>query len=241
MRNRKNFMLLAAMGLPVCTLIFCGGESGKKIVSNFTETAIEIDGDLAEWEGGGGGAKSIELADTSGAADPNKAEIMTLWDEENLYVAFRVTDADLRSSEKERDSKTLYQDDMAELIIDANHDRTEKWIADDIIWHINLFNQVKDDRGTPEGESDWTWNSVACWETKLSGSLNDSSDRDEGYVVEIAVPWTEIGRAPEAGVILGVDFALGDEDEGGPVNLYDWCGCSPFRYPAGFGELILAK
>jgi hypothetical protein len=225
------------MGLFACTLMFCGGEGGRKIVSNFTDSAIEIDGDLTEWDG----AESIVLTDTSDVADPNTAEISTLWDEENLYVAFQVTDGDLRSSEKERDSKTLYQDDMAELIIDANHDKTEKWIADDIIWHINLYNQVKDDRGTPEGESDWTWNSVARWATRLNGSLNDSSDRDEGYVVEIAVPWTEIGRAPEAGVTLGVDFALGDEDEGGSVNLYDWCGCSPFRFPAGFGDLELAK
>jgi hypothetical protein len=56
--------------------------------------------------------------------------------------------------------------------------------------------------------------------------------------VELAVPWSEIGKKPAPGVTLGIDLATGDA-EGVAEHLWDWCGAHPFRQPSAYGVLVL--
>ena len=199
---------------------------------------IAVDGKIEDaWSWAG----RLMLDDPADVADPNAVRIYTVWDENYLYVAYEVVDMYLVGYQTERDHKTLYRDDMIEVLLDPRQDRTDLWLDDDIVYHVNLLGQVKDDRGTPGGrpqDSDATWNSRALFAAVFDGTLNDSSDTDRGFCVELAVPWSEIGKSPDTGVKLGINFASGDA-EGPEEHLWDWCGAHPFRQPSVYGTLVL--
>ena len=178
-----------------------------------------------------------EFRDT--AVSDNEVAVKSVWTVDSLYFLFSVLDSDLRCRQMETDHPKLYLDDMVEFLIDTRNDHGELWLEDDIIYHINLFGYKKDDRGTPEGVSNPKWNGSARYAIYVHGTINDSSDIDEGYEVEVALPWTEIGVTPDRGLVLGVDFAGGDDDGTGR-QLFDLAGASPFRSPSAFRRLVLS-
>jgi hypothetical protein len=130
----------------------------------------------------------------------------------------------------------LYLDDMVEFLIDTRNDKGSCWNEDDIIYHINLLGQKKDDKGTVDCASNPKWNGNAAYKINAQGTLNDHSDRDKGYNVEISISWKELELKPVQGLKIGTNFAIGDNG-----NLFDWAGASPFRSPSAFGNLVLVK
>jgi hypothetical protein len=208
------------------------------LVCRKTPVAVRVDGRIENlWQA----ADTLRLDDPADVSDPNQVKIYTLWDENYLYVAYEVADRCLVGFQTERDHKALYKDDMIEVLLDPRRDATDLWLEDDIVYHINVLGQAKDDRGTPGGTaamSDASWQSAALFAVQYEGSLNDSTDLDRGYCVELAVPWSEIGKIPAVGVKLGIDFASGDA-EGVEEHLWDWCGAHPFRQPGVYGALLL--
>ena len=90
-----------------------------------------------------------------------------------------------------------------------------------------------DDRGTPAGEPDPKWNGTARHAVKILD--------DYHYIVEVALPWSEIGLAPEVGTRIGIDFCVNGKDPAtGEYDYFDWCGLKVFHDPSGFGDLILS-
>lgn len=176
----------------------------------------------------------MEQADAS----DNSTVIRSCWDCDSLYLLFEVRDRDLRACQTEKDHPQLFLDDMVEVLIDADNDKAPGWKEDDIVYHINILGAKKDDRGTALYTSDAGWDGRASYAVTLRGTLNDPSDRDEGYTVTMAIPWQEIGRLPAAGLEIGINFANGDNDGHGR-QLYNWCHADPMRSPEVFGVLRL--
>jgi len=211
-------------------LFFSSGEKNN-FICFFTDQSMKIDGHLDEWEH----AKSINIEDDSRKSHAN-ASIKALWDMQNLYIAFQVMDEDLQAKQTVLDHPQLYLDDMVEFLIDSRNDKESCWNEDDIIYHINLLGQKKDDRGSMDCSSNPKWNGNASYEIDLQGSLNDPTDTDKGYVVEISIPWKELDLDPVVGLKIGMNFAIGDNG-----ILFDWAGASPFRSPDVFGNLELGN
>jgi len=204
--------------------------SDKVLVCDYTKNPIKIDAQLNEkgWESAG----FIILQDPKKRTD-NKVFVRTLWDEQNLYVAFHVQDKNLQAKQTVLDHPQLYMDDMVEFLIDTRNDKDSCWNMDDVIYHINILGQKKDDRGTVNCATDPKWNGNAKYAIQLFGTLNDTTDIDIGYDVEVSISWEELGTKPGS---LSVDFAVGDSGK-----LFDWVGASPFRSPYAFGKLILGE
>jgi hypothetical protein len=166
----------------------------------------------------------------------NKVTVRTLWDNNNLYIAYSVQDSDLQATHRIQDSPGLASDDIVEFLIDPPNSKEPCWGPNDIIYHINLLGQKKDSRGSDNCTDNPKWNGHARYVIRLFGTLNDSTDIDKGYNIEIAIPWSEIHRSPHAGLRIGIDFANGDSG-----IFFDWAGAWPFRSPNEFGNLILKK
>ena len=83
------------------------------------------------------------------------------------------------------------------------------------------------------GQPDEHWNGIADHVVRIIDNHH--------YVVEIAIPWGEIGLTPEAGkTALGADFAVnGRSPKTGEYEYIDWCGLKVFHDPSGFGEIRL--
>lgn len=142
----------------------------------------------------------------------NVMTVSSCWSADSLYFRFDVKDTKLRAFQTQKDSPELFLDDMVEVLLDCNMDRVRDWLEDDFVYHINLLGQKKDDRGLGGGRLDVSWDGVAKYRITLRGTLNDDSDIDDGYTVELAIPWTEIGRKPHPGLRMGVNFACSDND-----------------------------
>jgi hypothetical protein len=207
--------------------------SGKDLKCPYFAEGIKIDGDLSDWPKG-------DVVQFKGKDTLHKATVRTGWDGNFFYVAYSIPDNDLRAFQQEQDHKALYLDDMAELLIDAENDKDSCWDEDDIVYHVNLFGVKKDDRGTSECKSDATWNGNASIAVKLNGTLNDSTDTDQGYVVELAIPWTELRLKPEKGLKFGINFAACDNDGKGS-QLFDWAGAMPYRSPYAYGNIEMRR
>ena len=239
-----SFFILLFLASGLCSSHSLQSWQSHQLLSYFTNQKINIDGDLAEWEGldnqimiqdqhPNQGGKHRMLSD-------NKVTIYSLWDPEYLYLAFYVLDQDLRAVQTEKDHRQLYMDDMVEFLIDPNNDRTDQWLGDDIVYHINAAGAKKDDRGTAEGISNADWDGIAIYAIHLMGSLNDTTDLDNGYSVEIAIPWSELDITPGDNTAIGFNAANGDCDGKGS-QLFDWVGAWPFRSPHRFGSLVLVR
>ncbi len=214
------------------SLLFLMIPEYKELNCLYTINPIKIDGKFNEWKSAG----LINLEDKSKKTG-NKAVVRTLWDEQNLYIAFEVKDANLQAMQTSLDHPQLWLDDMIEFLIDTRNDKDSCWNIDDVIYHINLYGQKKDDRGSPDCITNPKWNGNARYVIKMFGTLNDTTDTDSGFNMEISISWKELELKPYPGLQIGVDFADGDHRKG----TFDWAGASPYRSPYAFGNLILVK
>ncbi len=71
------------------------------------------------------------------------------------------------------------------------------------LWEVIVV--VFDDRETPSGQPDPAWHGAARHAVKVVD--------DHRYIVEVAIPWMEIGREPgENHTTLGIDFCVNGKD-----------------------------
>jgi hexosaminidase len=201
----------------------------KSIAATRTRVPVPLDGDAAKWQS----APSVSFEGRPLGGCPRRAAVYAMWDGEDLYLRFDVRSSKLQASVREHDGDKLWYDDGIEFLIDAQRQRTEAYLPDDFAYHINILNAVFDDRGTPDGKLDGSWNGVA----RHSVTILD----DYRYVVEVAVPWDEIGVEPRAGeTVIGIDFCVNGKDpDTGQYDYFDWCGLKRFHDPSGFGDLLL--
>lgn len=202
----------------------------KEINCAYTEEPIIIDGNLKEWIN----VNYIYLQNEkeSGA----KAYVKTLWDDEYLYISYEVKDTNLSAVQTTKDHPELYLDDMVEFLFDTRNEKKSCWNDNDLIYHINLLGQKKDDKGSINCTTNPDWDGHAEYKIKVFGTLNDCSNADKGYVAEIKISFEELQLCPHEGLKIGANFAIGDNGK-----LFDWVGASPFRSPEVFGEIILKK
>jgi hypothetical protein len=217
--------------------------SGQIKAKEVSKNTITIDGKLNDWPAADPVVvhdRELFQGDLERKLSDNTMACRSVWNQNYLYLAFEVEDKILKAYQQERDHKKLYLDDMVEFLLDPNLDRSTDWLADDLVYHINLLGYVKDDRGTAEGKPNADWNGHAVYEIEANGTINQDHDEDHGYVVEVALPWTELGLQPQPGTAIGFNFTNGDNDGIGR-QLFDWQGAWPMRTPKQFGTLILEK
>ncbi|WP_020531267.1 sugar-binding protein [Flexithrix dorotheae] len=218
----------------------CKSPSAQQFVALFQEE-IRIDGKLDDWKLDHPITihdREIAQGDHKRVLSDNQVKVYANYNQQYLFLAFQVNDADLRAIQTEREHPKLFLDDMVEFLIDADNDKSNFWNADDFVCHINLNGTIKDDRGDKNGNKNVDWDGQYQFEITLNGTLNNSSDVDKGYILEVAVPWEVIEKRPEKGMTMGFNFANGDNDGKGR-QLFDWMGAWPARSPNQFGTLIL--
>jgi len=226
--------LVVRFGLAILVAGCMGGagmrQAARVVRAYRAESPLRLNGDLAEWKG----ADSVELEAKPLAGHERKATVCVLWDATNLYLRFDVHSPKIRASVRQHDGDKLWEDDGVEFLIDAQRHRTKEFLPDDFAYHINILNAVYDDRGTPSGQPDEHWNGQARHVVTV---LDENH-----YVVEVAVPWEEIGVEPrQGGTTLGIDFCVNGKDPATDQYVYyDWCGLQVFHDPSGYGDLVVA-
>jgi hypothetical protein len=153
--------------------------------------------------------------DIEGAARPAprfRTRAKMLWDDEYFYFAARMEEPDLWATLTQRDTVIYYDNDF-EVFIDPDGDTHHyyEWEVNALgtVWDLMLLKPYRDG-GAAIDAWDIRGQQVAV---RLDGTLNDPGDRDEGWTIELALPWAVLeeaapgGAPPEAGTQWRVNFS----------------------------------
>ena len=175
---------------------------------------LKIDGrlDEAAWTAAAWSELFVDIEGRIRAAPRFRTRVKMLWDDEFFYVAADIEEPDVWATLTGRDS-VIYHDNDFEVFIDPDgdtHDYYELEInALNTVWDLMLLRPYRD--GGPAVNA---WD-IAGLKTAVHvrGTLNTPGDRDEGWSVEIAMPWKILReaapgrRAPVAGDQWRVNFS----------------------------------
>jgi len=192
-----------------------GPQPGTVTASQLSGT-LSIDGSLSEtaWTTTNAVSKTV-----IGTAN-NTVSYGVLWDNTNLYVGVKVLDASLNGN-----ATDLWNGDAVEVMIDANNNKLSSYDG-----HDNQLIQA--------------YNSTALFsKVSISGVQHAWAPISGGYSVEMAIPWSQLGLTPVAGLSIGFDIANDDDDAGGGRTAQAvWYGTiNDYQSTAGFGTLVLGS
>jgi hypothetical protein len=170
-------MLLAA-----CT------RSGGDYVVHRASGTVTIDGVLAEpaWDRAPVAGPFVRSLDGKPASASTTARL--LWDDDNLYVAFQAEDTNV-SGRFFKDDEPLYTSNVVEIFLNPSGDSSR---YDEI--EVAPTNALFDASftGGPRKGMDLSWSSHARLAVHVDGTLNDPSDLDRGWTVELAIPFAAL-------------------------------------------------
>lgn len=135
------------------------------------------------------------------SADEVTATLRATYDDRALYLAFEVFDDDLRGGFDPAEADPhLWTRDAIEIMIDPgpegdNLDYYEIQVSPQNLVFDSQFDAYNLPRGGPDGPfGHQEWSSGVRSAVKLRGTLDDDQP-DEGYVVELELPWSAFGKA----------------------------------------------
>ncbi len=233
----RRFLLTTIVG--VFVLVLAGGESVSALVGRPSGDAannnpeseapprtyaiyrasgpIAVDGRLDErdWAAAPWTADFVDIRGRDAPTPRFRTRAKMLWDDEALYLAASLEEPDVWGTLTQRDTVVYYDDDF-EVFIDPNgttHNYYEVEVnALETVWDLMLLKPYRD--GGP---------AVDAWDVRgidaavhVQGTLNDPSDTDDGWTVEIKLPWSSLeeaapgGRPPQAGEQWRLNFSRVD-------------------------------
>jgi hypothetical protein len=155
--------------------------------------AIELDGEAGEvaWRNA---ARTGTLRAADGTDGRPHAEARLTWSGDQLFVSLYAADRDIESPVSDADGPVWLGDHFLLSFRTAKDERT-----------IDLSPRgvVTDARRRPGGAFDYAWQSGARVATDADGTLNDPSDEDEEWALEVALPLAALDLHGQAGERIG--------------------------------------
>lgn len=144
----------------------------------------------------------VVCAISANAAD--KVTCYTMWDELYFYAAFEVADSDIISANTSHMSKT-WEDDSVEVFLETDGKRAKNRSDNTFQMTASVgggTNFLIGDNGIAKEKKIYSFK----FSKKVIGTLNRPNDKDTGYIIELAIPWREMGGTPQAGQVMGFNF-----------------------------------
>lgn len=162
----------------------------------FVEKPPVIDGKLddAVWQDTRFSALFVDIEGTAKPAPLYDTRMAMVFDNDYLYIAARLDEPHVWATLTERDSIIFYDNDF-EVFIDPDGDTHEYYELEvnafGTAWDLFLTKPYRDS-GTALHDWNITGLKVA---TNVDGTINDPSDMDQGWQVEIAIPFKALSPA----------------------------------------------
>ncbi len=138
-----------------------------------------------------------------------KAYGYVMWHERYLLFAARVEDS-LLSGTSTEPQVFPGNDDGIELCFDvvgADGKHTTSRLVISVAGGVAIF--TRDENGRWRTENSWLQPpAILKFSVAPDGSLNDPSDRDRSFTVEVAIPWERLGGTPKPMATAGFNFLV---------------------------------
>jgi len=218
-----NTAILLGLFIPFQTTLVNAQEPFKGLESlftvphqytaSFTSVRPAIDGDINErvwanipW--------SENFTDIEGSKKPAPffdTRCKMIWDCDNLYIAAELKDDHVWANVKKHD-EVIFQDNDFEVFIDPN-DNAQQYFEIEVnalntVWELFLPKAYRNGSG-----------SLISWDApglrsgvKVQGTVNRSSDKDGGWTVEMAIPYSALNigdnvKIPKEDDIWRINFS----------------------------------
>ena len=224
---------------------------------------IKIDGKLDEpsWAKADRSESFVDLI--TGSPTHLKTHVSVLWDQRNLYLGYRIQEPNVTAKFKKEDDPIYQDNDVEffiagqdgyyEFEINAHgtiydglfvwqsayetsglakwpqFDRTKPNVQSQV---FNGVGYTKHPRGLRWAFLDWDFSSIQS-AVHIDGTLNAPSDTDQGWSVEVAIPWKELAMLdlskprdlpPKVGDVWRIDFSRFNQskDPANPTDSGGW-------------------
>jgi hypothetical protein len=204
----------------------------KSYVVNYVKVPPTIDGDIndAVWQQAIWTDDFVDIEGDLKPKPPLQTNMKMLWDDSCLYLAVQIKDPNVWATLTRHDAVVFHDNDF-ELFVDPNNTTHQYFEIED-----NAFNTIFDlflNKPYRNGG-----NSLSTWDTKglrsaikVQGTLNDATDTDQGWTVEMAIPFKAIinnMQLPKNGTLWRANFSRVEWDtkvvDGKYVKLKDSTG-----------------
>jgi len=164
-----------------------------------TTSAIHIDGRLDEeaWSDAPWSDRFVDITGRTELDPVFETRTAVMWNDSALFLGARLEEPHVWATLVQRDTVIYYDNDF-EFFFDPdedNHEYGELEInAHNTVWDLLLRRPYRD--GGPAVTS-WNMEGMqhAVW---IDGSLNDPSDTDSGWTIEVCIPWRDIQDLTDA-------------------------------------------
>jgi hypothetical protein len=190
-----SLLLLLCCVVKAQTVLSSSLLSEKKYQARMAKWPIKVDGKLNEhdWKQA---VLISDFEDIEGAAKPKptfSTSVKMMWDSQYLYIGAVLEEPHLWGTLKNHDD-IIYRDHDFEVFIDPMGDGEQYFeIEINVLGTImDLFMNKPYKKG---GTFDMGWNTTGI-QSKIiaNGTINDNTDIDSGWTLEMAIPFTAISR-----------------------------------------------
>lgn len=168
----------------------------KTYLCYYTDTPLAIDGELSEkaWQQAAWTDKFVDIEGHIKPVPYYDTRVKMLWDSQYFYIAAELEEPQLWATYSERDMVIFHENDFEVFIDptgDAHHYYELEINALGTIWDLLLTRPYRDG-----GKAIDAWDITGLLSAvKLYGTLNDPSDEDERWTLELALPWAVLEEA----------------------------------------------
>ena len=170
-------------------------------------------------------------------------EVRIWHDSQALYLGWMCEDSDIQATFTQRDSR-FWEEEVVEFFVTPSAlDRyfELQWNPLGGTFDAIIANELGPDGRSKQFKGDWSYTASAMtFAVRADGSVQNSSDRDSRWTVEVRVPFADFNvAAPRRGEVWRANFYRFSRDHGSEVEQLSW---SPtiwpgFHQPARFGYL----
>jgi hypothetical protein len=190
-----GLLLLFGAYLDAQTVLSSSLHSEKKYKARMAKRPIKVDGKLNEhdWKQA---VLISDFEDIEGASKPKPSfstTVKMMWDSQYLYIGAVLEEPHLWGTLKKHDD-IIYRDHDFEVFIDPMGDGEQYFeIEINVLGTImDLFMNKPYKKG---GTFDMEWNTTGIQSKVIAnGTINNNSDIDSSWTVEMAIPFTAISR-----------------------------------------------
>jgi hypothetical protein len=214
-----------------------------------TTMPVAIDGKLddAAWSTADWTADFVDVV--GGDAHPQPPPLRTraklLWDERFLYVAAEIEETDVHAAMRQHDMP-LFREGAFEIFLDPDDDGRDYFeLEANAIG--TTFDLVMDKPYRDGGHADDSFDvaDLKCG-VHVDGTLDDRTDRDGGWTVELAIPWTSlkrigVNRAPRRGDRWRMELGRSPGRVGGRFSTWRPHGRGDMHMPEKWGYVEFAR
>jgi hypothetical protein len=209
------------------------------------EQPVQVDGKLDEPAWFAAPSLSLNHFTWHKAGKQELSVAKLLWDDEYLYIACVCQDAHITAQHTERDGP-IPQDDCFEIMVAPNSEKPEVYF--NIEWNVigGIVDNFRPNGPKQPKAPKWDAEGIKI-SGAFSGTLNDDTDMDALWIVEVAIPFRNFAE------VMGKPFPkIGDHwnanfnRHGGKTNLQysQWSRANTpapsFHTPDRFGRIVFS-